>query len=1025
MRKGILRKGARGARVILQRGVIKKVPTHKMVNLERSKMKGGRRIFFLILILSIVGLTIGGTSITLLYQTAFRETEARLTETAQSQARLLEAVARFDAVNRQDYPGGAIEATLSQIRDAHERYIGFGETGEFTLAKQESDHMVFLLSHRHYDRDLPQPVPFDSELAEPMRRSLSGQSGTLVGLDYRGEMVLAAYEPVAILDLGIVAKIDLIEIRAPFVKTGIIAMFSGLLIVIIGAVLIIRTTNPLLRELEGRERRFRRLFEQSNDAVFIHDLQGQILDVNDRACEMLNYARDQLLPLRIFDLHPEQAFHASAAAMQTAKKEGVVRFESQFKKIDGSLIEVDISSKVVDPEEKIVQGIVRDITERKKTEDQSKTNLAIQQVRNEVLQMRVEEDWSSVARCIQRELKNLMEFDSLGINIITRDRGTFYSYEIASEGALKGETVDSLPLSLKHAMDKEEVVYRRNRAEMMLFNDKIGAERNSAVDVPFIEGTIAVNSVKEEAFSEEDIQILKQFSLVISEAYQRLADLRLWEQERLLMQTLLSYIPDVIYFKDKEAKFIRISQSLADLFSAVPEDIVGKTDLDFFEKDLARLKYEDDLEILKTGKSIIDKEEVDITKSGKKRWVSTTKIPRRDSEGNIVGLFGISRDITGRKQMEGELIRLERLRAVGELAAGISHNLNNVLTTVLGPAHLILRHSDDPRVRREAEDIMVAGRRARDLVHRLNLSVQGATDDQLQAVHVNEIVEAGVQATRPRWKDQPQARGVAIEVVTELEDLPPVWGTETELYDALLNLIFNAVDAMSAGGTITIRTQQMGEVVQLTVRDTGIGMDEKTRQRVFEPFFTTKRDVGSGLGLSTAYGTITSWGGKIEVESAPGEGTCFTLRLPVSWEAVAPTEERAEARRSRPGKVLVVEDEEKVCQLLARLLAEEHEVVTVPDGREALERFVPGQYDVALIDLGMGRAPGDLVAREMRQADPALVTVLITGWELRKDDLRLAPFAFWLQKPFDDLDRVKNIVTQAIALHDTRIQRKV
>ena len=126
-------------------------------------MSESRRILLLILIMATVALMVSGVSITLLYQTAFNEAETRLVETAQSQARLIEAVARFDAVRNQDYPEGATEATLSQIRDAHEHYIGFGETGEFTLAQREGDHMVFLLSHRHHDRELPKPIPFDSQ----------------------------------------------------------------------------------------------------------------------------------------------------------------------------------------------------------------------------------------------------------------------------------------------------------------------------------------------------------------------------------------------------------------------------------------------------------------------------------------------------------------------------------------------------------------------------------------------------------------------------------------------------------------------------------------------------------------------------------------------------------------------------------------------------------------------------------------------------------------------------------------------
>jgi hypothetical protein len=188
-------------------------------------------------------------TIGMLYRTALKEERARLEETVKSQARLIEAIARFDSIYSTDYPDGAIEATLSQIVDAHNNYQGFGETGEFTLSKKVDDNIVFLLSHRHYDLQNPKPIPFDSGLAEPMRLALSGQSGTIIGLDYRGEQVLAAYEPVAELEWGIVAKIDLAEIRAPFIRAGIISSLIAVIAIALGAAIFFRVTNPLIVNL--------------------------------------------------------------------------------------------------------------------------------------------------------------------------------------------------------------------------------------------------------------------------------------------------------------------------------------------------------------------------------------------------------------------------------------------------------------------------------------------------------------------------------------------------------------------------------------------------------------------------------------------------------------------------------------------------------------------------------------------------------------------------------------------------------
>lgn len=208
------------------------------------------RIFALALIMTMSVLVVSGVAVTLLYNTAFEQKRDDLIHTAQSQARLMEAVARFDSqFSKTDYPGGPTAATLSQITDAHKQYSGMGETGEFTLARREGDQIVWLLRQRHHDLGMPESFPFANVLAEPMRHALMGQSGSLVGLDYRGEMVLAAYEPVAVLDLGIVAKIDLTEVRAPFIKTGSILALISFVVIAIGAGLFFIISNPIIQQL--------------------------------------------------------------------------------------------------------------------------------------------------------------------------------------------------------------------------------------------------------------------------------------------------------------------------------------------------------------------------------------------------------------------------------------------------------------------------------------------------------------------------------------------------------------------------------------------------------------------------------------------------------------------------------------------------------------------------------------------------------------------------------------------------------
>jgi len=236
-----------------------------------------------------------------------------------------------------------------------------------------------------------------------------------------------------------------------------------------------------------------------------------------------------------------------------------------------------------------------------------------------------------------------------------------------------------------------------------------------------------------------------------------------------------------------------------------------------------------------------------------------------------------------RKRMEKELISLERLRALGDLSAGFCHHFYNILTGILGPAQLQKRLAKDPQILQETEAIITAATRAEDLVHRLAQAVRDEPEGGMQPVSINQVLRQAIRATQPIWKDRAESRGVPIEIAVDLEEVPDISGTPLELNEILRDLLDNAVDAMPEGGCITFRTQAVGNEVQLTVSDTGVGMDEATRQRVFEPFFSTKMNVGTGLSLSMVYGTIRRWKGSIQVDSAPGSGTTFSLRFPF-WE---------------------------------------------------------------------------------------------------------------------------------------------
>jgi len=246
-------------------------------------MNERKRLFLLIGIMGAVALTIGVSVFMMLYQTAFNEQKKRLKETVQSQARMIETIMQHETLSHKGDPETRAADVLEQLIEAHNRYTTRSKTFEFTLARQEGDQIFFMLNHGSGKRIHRKPVPFDSNLAEPMRRALSGKSGTLVGLDYQGVMVLAAHEPVPRLKLGLVAKIDLSEIRAPFIKAGMVVAGIGIVLILIGSWLFIKVSEPILVQLQKQlvqmetlvislqdsQNQFKRIIQNNADAIVV------------------------------------------------------------------------------------------------------------------------------------------------------------------------------------------------------------------------------------------------------------------------------------------------------------------------------------------------------------------------------------------------------------------------------------------------------------------------------------------------------------------------------------------------------------------------------------------------------------------------------------------------------------------------------------------------------------------------------------------------------------------------------------
>ncbi len=334
-----------------------------------------RRLVFLIGCMTVVTLVTVGVNFALLYRTALAGQRTRLVEIVNSRARIIEAVARFDARESSGYPGGFLAATLEQLRGAHERFPGFGETGEFTLARREGDHVVFLLNHRHDDVDKPLRMSVEPEYAEPMVRALRGESGALIGPDYRGVTVLSAYEPVAGLDLGVVAKIDLAEVRAPLLRAGGLALLAASLLIAIGAILFRSLFEPLIAaQIRGQElmKYQATMLSSMADAMITTDLDFSITSWNEAAERLFGRPAEEVLGKELVDVaHIEHLTSTREAALASVREAGYWSGEIAVTTRDRERTHLETVATLVRDDSGQPLGVVavhRDITEKKRTE---------------------------------------------------------------------------------------------------------------------------------------------------------------------------------------------------------------------------------------------------------------------------------------------------------------------------------------------------------------------------------------------------------------------------------------------------------------------------------------------------------------------------------------------------------------------------------------------------------------------------------------------------------------------------------
>ena len=350
------------------------------------------------------------------------------------------------------------------------------------------------------------------------------------------------------------------------------------------------------------------------------------------------------------------------------------------------------------------------------------------------------------------------------------------------------------------------------------------------------------------------------------------------------------------------------------------------------------------------------------------------------------------------------LVEGETGRALGQMASGMAHHLNNLLAVVSGRLQLLLMRVQDPVLRKPLETAERAVGDAAEVVRRVLGFAAAQPVPETTRVDLNEVAADVIELTRPRWQDTAQLRHAMIDIRFEPGDDVVVAGAPAALREVLMNLVLNSLDAMPEGGCLSVRTWTEDGWVYCSVGDTGAGMSADTRQRALQPFFTTKGPKGVGLGLSVSLGVIQRHRGEMEIQSAEGRGTVVTLRIPRPGVTPPPDTIPLTPSPAAPLKILIVDDEPAVLEALADTLAEDgHTVLSAGGGREALAVLDGGErVDLVITDLGMPGMTGWEVARALRTRQPDLPVGLISGWTNSADFSaeEASHVAFVVAKPY-------------------------
>ena len=789
------------------------------------------------------------------------------------------------------------------------------------------------------------------------------------------------------------------------------------------------------KALEASEKRYRRLFESAKDGILILDADtGRVEDVNPFLTRLLGYPYDTFCGKHLWEISGFKEVAASKEAFQTLQDHEFIRYEDlPLVTRTGNRVDVEFVSNVYQVDNnRLIQCNIRDITERKRVElrlkEGSKLESALHRIDTQIM------GGSDTREVMETACEEIV---GMGYRMcwIGQSDPDFVVRPVAYKGFTDGYP-DHIDIRLNDFSERNgptgtairtgrPCVVQSIRENPIFRPWREGAlERGylSMAAFPLISveeeelGVINVYSDREGAFGDVEVNRLGMFSRQCSIAIMNARRIEILRDANQRLALHVARMPLAYIVWDRKFRIVEWNPAAERIFGWKADEAIGKHAYEFIVPEEARPLAKRVWSKLLEGDVPIDSLNTNVRKDGRIITCEWFNAVLRDASGNVSGVLSMGHDVTEKTVLERQLQAAQRMEAVGTLAGGIAHDFNNALTGVIGFAEMLkMKVEGNEHALSDLDQIFRCAEHASVLTRQL-LTFARRQVVELANLDLNRVIANLLKLVS-------NVLGEHIEIRTILaKTLPAIRADVGQIEQVVMNLVLNARDAMPTGGELLVETSLVdldadtirrhpymkeGSYVLLAVSDTGIGMDQKTRERIFEPFFTTKGlDQGTGLGLSMVYGIVKRHNGFILVYSEPGKGTTFRIYLP-PVDAAPDVVISSNPPVIRGGKetVLLVEDDEPVRKLMEQTLMNLGYIVLVArNGEEAVDvfRMNGDRIDLAILDVVMPRKGGIEVYEEMHKERMDLKVIFMSGYTANavNESFHLIAGVPFLSKPF-------------------------